>query len=40
VINLNYGTSGDRAYYFVERRSSITGPMISDGAYVKLERLN
>jgi hypothetical protein len=39
-LNLEYGTSGDRAYYFVERDSPINGQHLPRGAYFRLDRLD
>ena len=40
IFELKYGTSGDRAYYFVERDSPFTGRNLSPDAYFKLELLD
>jgi hypothetical protein len=38
-FDLAYGTSWDRAYYFVERDSPFTGEDLPVGAYFQLERI-
>lgn len=38
VFQLGYGTSGDRAYYFVERGSDVARRLPA-GAYIRLERV-
>lgn len=37
-IRLAYGTSGDRAYYFVERNTQLKA-LIPEGAYIKLTKV-
>lgn len=39
-FNLAYGTSGDRAYYFVERPGGITGENLPEGVYFQITRLD